>query len=103
MIVPESDTEAIRVIRQLIANDQRAELTDGERAAAWKQLELDGLSVTAIAPELSEMPKRVKVGRDCRVSWRLFELGRVCGRCGHDGLEFDRVNLPRTRYRRRRW
>ena len=61
-IVPESDTEAIRIIRQLIANDQRAELTEGERAAAWKQLELDGLSVTAIARELSEKPKRVKAG-----------------------------------------
>ncbi|TXN29783.1 ParB/RepB/Spo0J family partition protein [Lacisediminihabitans profunda] len=61
-IVPASDTEAIRIIRQLIANDQRAELTDGERAAAWKQLELDGLSVTAIARELSEKPKRVKAG-----------------------------------------
>ena len=62
VIVPESDTEAIRIIRQLIANDQRAELTEGERAAAWKQLELDGLSVTAIARELSEKPKRVKAG-----------------------------------------
>jgi ParB family chromosome partitioning protein len=61
-IVPESDTEAIRIIRQLIANDQRTALTEGERAAAWKQLELDGLSVTAIARELSEKPKRVKVG-----------------------------------------
>ncbi|MFM9920895.1 ParB/RepB/Spo0J family partition protein [Lacisediminihabitans sp. H27-G8] len=61
-IVPESDTEAIRIIRQLIANDQRTALTDGERAAAWKQLELDGLSVTAIARELGEKPKRVKAG-----------------------------------------
>jgi ParB family chromosome partitioning protein len=61
-IVPASDTEAIRIIRQLIANDQRQELTEGERAAAWKQLELDGLTVTAIARELSEKPKRVKAG-----------------------------------------
>lgn len=61
-IVPESDTEAIRIIRQLIANDQRAELSDGERAAAWKQLELDGMTASVIARELGEKPKRVKAG-----------------------------------------
>lgn len=61
-IVPENDTEAMRIVRQLIANEHRAELDESERVAAWRQLELDGMSVTAIARAVGEKPKRVKAG-----------------------------------------
>ena len=61
-IVPEGDTEAMRIVRQLIANEHRAELDESERVAAWRQLELDGMSVTAIARAVGEKPKRVKAG-----------------------------------------
>lgn len=61
-IVPENDSEAMRIVRQLIANEHRAELDESERVAAWRQLELDGMSVTAIARAVGEKPKRVKAG-----------------------------------------
>lgn len=61
-IVPEHDTDAKRIVRQLIANEHRAELDEAERVAAWKQLELEGMSVTAIARAVAEKPKRVKAG-----------------------------------------
>lgn len=61
-IVPEGDSEAMRIVRQLIANEHRAELDESERVAAWRQLELDGMSVTAIARAVGEKPKRVKAG-----------------------------------------
>ncbi len=61
-IVPENDTEARRIVRQLIANDARAELDEGERVAAWQQLELEGMSATAIARAVGEKPKRIKAG-----------------------------------------
>lgn len=67
-IVPEGDTEAMRIIRQLIANEHRAELDEAERVAAWRQLELDGMSVTAIARAVGEKPKRVKAGLAVAVS-----------------------------------
>lgn len=61
-IVPEGDSEAMRIVRQLIAKEHRAELDESERVAAWRQLELDGMSVTAIARAVGEKPKRVKAG-----------------------------------------
>lgn len=61
-IVPEGDSEAMRIVRQLIANEHRAELDESERVAAWRQLELDGMSVTAIARAVGEKSKRVKAG-----------------------------------------
>lgn len=61
-VVPENDTEALRIVRQLIANEHRAELDEAERLAAWKQLELDGMSATAIAKAVGEKPQRIKAG-----------------------------------------
>lgn len=61
-IVPEGDSEAMRIVRQLIANEHRAELDESERVAAWRQLELDGMSITAIARAVGEKPGRVKAG-----------------------------------------
>ncbi|MBS1673149.1 MAG: ParB N-terminal domain-containing protein [Actinobacteria bacterium] len=61
---PENASEADRLVRQLIENEQRAELTDGDRAAAWKALELEGLTVAAIAKRTGADKKRVKTGLD---------------------------------------
>ncbi|EYT56666.1 hypothetical protein H490_0101640 [Leucobacter sp. UCD-THU] len=61
-IVPENDNDAMRIVRQLIANEHRADLDETERVAAWRQLELEGMSVTAIARAVGEKPKRVKAG-----------------------------------------
>lgn len=61
-VVPENDTESLRIVRQLIANEHRAELDDAERVAAWQQLELDGMTPTAIARAVGEKPHRVKTG-----------------------------------------
>ncbi|MFB7251214.1 ParB/RepB/Spo0J family partition protein [Microbacterium sp. NPDC056234] len=61
-VIPEGDTETARIVRQLIANEHRAELDEVERVAAWKQLELDGMNVVAIARSVGETPKRVKAG-----------------------------------------
>jgi len=51
------DKTAERIIEQIVENDQRKELTDGDRAAAYQQLAFEGLSVATIA-------KRVGVKRD---------------------------------------
>ena len=51
------DQTAERIIEQIVENDQRKELTDGDRAAAYQQLAFEGLSVATIA-------KRVGVKRD---------------------------------------
>ncbi|MGO2519959.1 MAG: ParB/RepB/Spo0J family partition protein [Microbacterium sp.] len=57
----ESD-EARRLVEQLVENEQRAEITDADRTAAWKALELEGISVTAIAKRTGAKRDRVKTG-----------------------------------------
>lgn len=54
--------EAQRIVAQLVENDQRADLTAGERVQAWKRLELAGLSVTAIAKRTGSKRADVKTG-----------------------------------------
>jgi len=54
--------EVQRIVAQLVENDQRADLTVGERVEAWKQLELAGLSVTAIAKRTGSKRADVKTG-----------------------------------------
>ena len=43
------DVEADRLIHQLVENEQRDSMTDVDKVAAYKALELEGLSVAAIA------------------------------------------------------
>lgn len=57
----QTDT-AQRIIDQLVENDQRAALTEIERVDAWRQLELEGLSATAIAKRTGTKRDRVKTG-----------------------------------------
>lgn len=59
-LVPVKDEARLRIIQQMIANEQRVGLTDTEEAAALHQLTLEGLTPTMIAKELAVKPARVK-------------------------------------------
>jgi ParB family transcriptional regulator, chromosome partitioning protein len=53
-------TDARRVTEQLVANEHRTALTDTQRIAAYRQLELAGLSVSKIAAETGTHRTTVK-------------------------------------------
>lgn len=55
-------SDADRLVRQIIENDQRVDLTNSDRAAAWKALELEGLSVATIAKRTGAKRDTVKTG-----------------------------------------
>jgi len=59
-IVDGDDTTAERIIRQLLENDQRDDLTPADRAAAYQQLALEGMPVGAIAKRLGTKTRDVK-------------------------------------------
>lgn len=59
-IVEADEATAERIIQQMVENDQREALTDGDRAAAFQQLAFEGLSVTAIAKRTGTKAKEVK-------------------------------------------
>lgn len=59
-IVDADEAPAERIIQQMVENDQREALTDGDRAAAFQQLAFEGMSVTAIAKRTATKPKDVK-------------------------------------------
>ncbi|WP_349885792.1 ParB/RepB/Spo0J family partition protein (plasmid) [Microbacterium sp. WHRI 7836] len=54
--------DAQRIVEQLVENDQRQALTDGDRLQAYKALELEGLSVTAIAKRTGTKRDKIKMG-----------------------------------------
>ena len=54
--------DAQRIVEQLVENDQRQALTDGDRIQAYKALELEGLSVTAIAKRTGTKRDKIKTG-----------------------------------------
>ena len=56
------DDTARRIVEQLIENDQREALTDADRIHAWRALELEGLTATAIAKRTGTKRDRVKTG-----------------------------------------
>ncbi|QNE36844.1 ParB/RepB/Spo0J family partition protein [Leifsonia shinshuensis] len=59
-LVDADEVAAERIVQQMVENDQREALTDGDRAAAFQQLAFEGLSVTAIARRTGTKPKEVK-------------------------------------------
>ena len=59
-IVDADEATAERIIEQMVENDQREALTDGDRAAAFQQLAFEGMSVTAIAKRTGTKAKEVK-------------------------------------------
>lgn len=56
----ESITE--RIVQQLVENEHRTALTEGERVAAFQQLAFEGLSPQVIARRTATKPARVKQG-----------------------------------------
>lgn len=61
-VVDAADEKRIRIIQQYITNEHRTSLTDADRAEAWRQLALDGMSVTAIAKQTGTKRNIVKTG-----------------------------------------
>jgi ParB family chromosome partitioning protein len=59
-LVDADDVTAERIVQQMVENDHREALTDGDRAAAFQQLAFEGLSVTAIARRTGSKTKEVK-------------------------------------------
>lgn len=59
-VVDAGDDRALRIIQQIIANDQRAAITEAERVEAFHQLALEGLSVAAIAKRTGHTKDRVE-------------------------------------------
>jgi len=59
-LVDANDATAERIVQQIVENDQRQALTDGDRAAAFQQLAFERLSVTAIARRTGTKQKEVK-------------------------------------------
>lgn len=59
--VDDTDT-AQRIIEQLVENDQREALGEGDRLDAWRQLELEGLSATQIAKRTGTKRDTIKTG-----------------------------------------
>jgi len=53
-------TDAQRLVEQVVTNDRRTALTDGDRLAAYRQMELAGLSVTAIVKQTGTKRQTVK-------------------------------------------
>lgn len=61
-VVDAADEKRIRIIQQYITNEHRDSLTDADRAEAWRQLALDGMSVTAISRQTGAKREQVKTG-----------------------------------------
>ncbi|WP_392342556.1 ParB/RepB/Spo0J family partition protein (plasmid) [Leifsonia sp. P73] len=61
-IVEADEATVERIVQQMVENDQREALTDGDRAAAFQQLAFEGLSVTAIAKRTGTKQAVVKNG-----------------------------------------
>lgn len=61
-VIQGDDDTARRIIEQLAENDQREGLTEAEHVDAWRALELEGLSVTAIAKRTGTKRDRIKTG-----------------------------------------
>jgi ParB family chromosome partitioning protein len=59
-ITERGDSTAARIAEQLVANERRVGLTDADRLQAYRQLELEGLSATAIAKETGTKRGTVK-------------------------------------------
>lgn len=59
-VTEHGDSTAARIAEQLVANERRTALTDADRLKAYRQLELEGLSVTAIAKETGTKRDTVK-------------------------------------------
>lgn len=57
-----TEAEQSRIITQLVTNDQRVELTQGERVNAWAQLSLTGLTSAQIAKQVGAPKPVIETG-----------------------------------------
>ncbi|TAL46410.1 MAG: hypothetical protein EPN91_00335 [Salinibacterium sp.] len=64
----------LATVLQIVENDHREPLTTGQRIAAYRQLELDGLSVTKIAQALVKPKEQVKAALTISKSERATEI-----------------------------
>lgn len=60
LITERSVSESAWLVEQVVTNDRRTALTDADRIAAYRQMELAGLSVTQIAKQTGTKRDRVK-------------------------------------------
>lgn len=61
-IVTADENTADRIVQQIIENDQREALSNADRAAAWQQLALDGMTPTKIAKRTGRKANEVRAG-----------------------------------------
>jgi ParB family transcriptional regulator, chromosome partitioning protein len=61
-VVDADESITQRIVQQLVENEHRTALTEGERAAAFQQLAFEGLSPQVIARRTATKPARVKQG-----------------------------------------
>ncbi|MGO4594888.1 ParB/RepB/Spo0J family partition protein [Leifsonia sp. 2TAF2] len=59
-LVEADDVATERIVQQMVENDQRESLSDGDRAAAFQQLAFEGLTITAIARRTGSKTREVK-------------------------------------------
>lgn len=67
-VVDAGDDRALRIIQQIIANDQRTAITEAERVEAFHQLALEGLSIAAIAKRTGHSKDRIKTSVEVAAS-----------------------------------
>ena len=82
-IVDAGDDRALRIIQQIIANDQREAISETERVEAFHQLALEGLSVSAIAKRTGHSRDRVKA------SVRIAASKSATGALASSGVTLD--------------
>ena len=54
--------DAQRIVEQLVENDQRQALTEGDRIQAWKVLEIEGITAAQIAKRTGTKRDAIKTG-----------------------------------------
>jgi ParB family chromosome partitioning protein len=87
MVDATDDTTARRIVEQLVENDQREALTDADRIQAWRALELEGLTATAIA-------KRTGAKRDTiNTGLAVAANDTATGLLSRDGLTLDQAAI----------
>ncbi|MGO4298744.1 ParB/RepB/Spo0J family partition protein [Leifsonia sp. RAF41] len=59
-LVDADEVTTERIVQQMVENDQREPLSDGDRAAAFQQLAFEGLTITAIARRTGSKTREVK-------------------------------------------
>lgn len=78
-VVPDAQSAAVRVIEQLVTNDQREALTQTDRLRAYEQLELEGLTADTIARRVSRPKKEIQAALKVTASPQLMHSIETTG------------------------